>query len=40
VERCINRLKQWRGVVTRYDKRASNYRYGFYLRLWSSGPDD
>ena len=26
VERCINRLKQWRGLATRYEKRASNYR--------------
>jgi transposase len=26
VERCVNRLKQWRGVATRYDKRAVNYR--------------
>jgi transposase len=26
VERCINRLKQWRGLVTRYEKRAVNYR--------------
>lgn len=26
VERCINRLKQWRGLATRYDKRAVNYR--------------
>jgi transposase len=26
VERCINKLKQWRGVATRYDKRAVNYR--------------
>lgn len=25
VERCVNRLKQWRGVATRYDKRAANY---------------
>jgi len=25
VERCINRLKQWRGLATRYDKRAANY---------------
>ncbi len=25
VERCINRLKQWRGVATRYEKRAVNY---------------
>jgi len=26
VERCFNRLKQWRAVATRYDKRAANYR--------------
>lgn len=26
VERCVNKLKQWRGVATRYDKRAANYR--------------
>jgi transposase len=26
VERCIHQLKQWRGVATRYDKRALNYR--------------
>ena len=26
VERCINRRKQWRGLATRYEKRAANYR--------------
>jgi transposase len=26
VERCINRLKQWRGLATRYEKRVLNYR--------------
>ena len=26
VERCINRLKQWRGLATRYEKRAASYR--------------
>jgi transposase len=26
VERCINRLKQWRGLATRYEKRAANSR--------------
>ena len=26
VERCVNRLKQWRSVATRYEKRAVNYR--------------
>ncbi len=24
VERSVNQLKQWRGVATRYDKRAPN----------------
>lgn len=26
VERCVNRLKQWRAVATRYEKRAANHR--------------
>ncbi len=26
VERTINRLKQWRRIATRYEKRATNYR--------------
>jgi transposase len=26
VERCVNRLKQWRGVATRYEKRALHFR--------------
>src|SRR5262249_11157613 len=26
VERCINRLKQWRGLATRYENRAVHYR--------------
>ena len=25
IERCINRLKQWRRVATRYEKLAVNY---------------
>lgn len=25
VERCINRLKQYRRIATRYEKRAANY---------------
>jgi transposase len=25
-ERCVGRLKQWRGIATRYEKRAANYR--------------
>ncbi|WP_256375471.1 IS5 family transposase [Modestobacter sp. DSM 44400] len=28
VERAFNRLKQWRGIATRYDKKAVNYRGG------------
>ena len=24
VERCFNRLKQWRGIATRYDKTAES----------------
>ena len=26
VERCLCRLKQWRRIATRYEKRAANYR--------------
>ena len=26
VERCVNRLKQWRGIATRFEKRAVHYR--------------
>lgn len=26
VERCINRLKQWRGIATRFERRPVNYR--------------
>jgi transposase len=26
IERCVGRLKQWRSVATRYEKRAVNYR--------------
>lgn len=31
VERCFGRLKQWRGIATRYDKTARNYRGGILL---------
>lgn len=31
VERGINRIKQWRGIATRYDKHALNYRGGIVL---------
>jgi transposase len=37
VERCFNRFKQWRGIATRYDKKAVNYRGGIVLAsviLW------
>ncbi len=26
VERCVTRLKQWRGVAAGYEKQVSNYR--------------
>jgi transposase len=38
VERCFNRLKQWRAIATRYDKLARNYRSGVLLAslvLWT-----
>src|SRR3954452_14598113 len=38
VERCFNRLKQWRGIATRYDKKAANYEGGVLLAaliLWT-----
>jgi transposase len=31
VERAFNRLKGWRGIATRYDKHARNYRAGVIL---------
>jgi transposase len=31
VERCFNRLKQWRDLATRYAKRASLYRASLVL---------
>lgn len=31
VERAFNRLKGWRGVATRYDKHARNYRAGLIV---------
>lgn len=37
VERCFNQLKQWRGIATRYDKTATNYRGAIQLAallLW------
>jgi transposase len=26
IERCVYRLKHWRGIATRYEKRPTNYR--------------
>jgi transposase len=37
IERAFNRLKQWRGIATRYDKHALVYRGGVVLAsilLW------
>jgi transposase len=31
VERSFNRLKNWRGIATRVDKTARNYRAGILL---------
>jgi transposase len=39
VERCINRLKQWRGIATRYEKTATIYLAGLHLAgifIWSA----
>ncbi len=39
VERCINKLKQWRGLATRYDKTATSYLAGLHLAaifIWSA----
>ena len=33
VERAMNRLKQWRGLATRYDKYATTYRGGITLAM-------
>ena len=36
-ERCINRIKAWRGLATRYDKTPESYLAGLELRatiLW------
>ncbi|MFD4562819.1 hypothetical protein ACFWP5_52475, partial [Streptomyces sp. NPDC058469] len=39
VERRINRLKQWRGIATRYEKTATIYLAGLHITgifLWSA----
>ncbi|CAL9496727.1 hypothetical protein SUDANB106_03376 [Streptomyces sp. enrichment culture] len=39
VERCVNRLKRWRGTATRYEKTAIVYLAGLHVAgvfLWSA----
>lgn len=39
VERCISKLKQWRGLATRYDKTATVYLAGLHIAsifIWSA----
>jgi len=39
VERCINRLKNWRGLATRYEKTATVYQAGLHIAgifIWSA----
>ena len=39
VERCINRLEQWRGIATRYEKTATTHLAGLHIAgifLWSA----
>ncbi|WP_030732023.1 IS5/IS1182 family transposase [Streptomyces sp. NRRL S-237] len=39
VERCINKLEQWRGIATRYDKTATAYQAALHLaaiRIWAA----
>ncbi|PVC82174.1 hypothetical protein DBP19_33495 [Streptomyces sp. CS090A] len=41
VERCFNRLKQWRGIATRYDKTAASYKAAVTLAsllIWATEP--
>lgn len=40
IERCINKLKQWRGLATRYDKTATIYLAALHVAAifsWSAG---
>ena len=32
VERCINKIKEWRGLATRYDTTPVGYLAGLHLR--------
>ncbi|MFB7541426.1 IS5 family transposase [Streptomyces zaomyceticus] len=39
VDRCINKLKQWRGLATRYEKTATIYLAGLHIAaifIWSA----
>ncbi|SOB88782.1 Transposase DDE domain-containing protein [Streptomyces sp. 1331.2] len=39
VERCINRLKNWRGLATRYEKTATVFTAGLHIAgifIWSA----
>lgn len=39
VQRCINKLKQWRGLATRHDKTATSYLVGLHIAaifIWSA----
>jgi transposase len=39
VERCINRLKNWRGLATRYEKTATVFQAGLHIAgifIWSA----
>lgn len=39
VERCINKLKQWRGLATRYDKTATIFRAALHIAgifIWAN----
>lgn len=41
VERCFNRLKQFRAIATRFDKLATRYKAGLHLAaliLWLREP--
>jgi transposase len=40
VERCFNRLKQFRGLATRYTKRTAYYQAELTMPPSSSGSDD
>ncbi|MGV9777732.1 hypothetical protein [Streptosporangium sp. NPDC003464] len=38
MERCINKIKDWRGLATLYDKTSAGYLAGLHLRgslIWT-----